>query len=247
MSRTEPDFAEPVSPWTRPWFVLSAVFLFVLVAGFLVVVLLPSPGSSPETTSPTGGATTASTATGGVSGEALPTVVPTVAPSDVTWQLVGQSAVPVSASAGPRSVTGGTASGYAHTPQGALVAAAQLSTRAGFSAGKKSWEPTITKQFVPSSDREQLLALLRAQPGEPAAPGELSPIAGFVYQAYSPDTAVIGVVYRAPGGANSYHVLTTTLQWRDGDWMMVAPPGGSWTSVSRPATDLTGVVEWGPR
>jgi hypothetical protein len=42
-------------------------------------------------------------------------------------------------------------------------------------------------------------------------------------------------------------VLTTTLQWRDGDWMMVAPPGGSWVSVSRAATDLSGVVEWGPR
>jgi hypothetical protein len=29
--------------------------------------------------------------------------------------------------------------------------------------------------------------------------------------------------------------------------LMVAPPGGWWVWVSRAATDLSGVVEWGPR
>ena len=98
------------------------------------------------------------------------------------------------------------------------------------------------------ADRDRLLAALRAAPAQDADPGELSPLVGYIYQAYTPDTAVIGLVYRAPGAdAGGYHVVTTTLQWRGEDWQMLAPPGGTWLSVNREASDLSGVVEWGNR
>jgi hypothetical protein len=117
--------------------------------------------------------------------------------------------------------------------------------RSGFSSGRAVWEPTITEQFVPSADRDRLLAAMRAEPPQAAGPGELAQIAGFLYQSYSADTAVIGLVLRAPGGANAFVIVTTTLQWRDGDWRMVPPPGGTWSSLSRSATNLAGVIEWG--
>lgn len=240
----ETDFAEP-SPWTRPRFLLAAGFLALVVILAAAVALRPS--KQPENTAAPSPSATAGAGQPTSAASALPTAKPTKAPAGVTWELAGQAAVPVSDTAGPRTVHGGTASGYAHTPEGALIAAAQTAARAGFSAGRKSWEPTVEQQFVPSSERDQLLAALHSQPEQQAQPGELSPLAGFIYQAYSPETAVIGLVYQAPGGGTNYHVVTTTMQWHGGDWKMVAPPGGSWLAVSRQATDLAGVVEWGNR
>jgi hypothetical protein len=242
-----PDFADR-SPLRRPWFMAAAAVGALIVAGGVVVALLPPPQrdvTTPPTASP--GSSTAPPASQPSGGAALPTALPTMAPEDVSWQLVGQTAVPVSRSAGPTNMTA-TATGFAHTPVGALIAAAQISTRSGYSAGRSVWEPTIDGQFVPGPDRDRLLAALRAVGDAAAGPGELSQIAGYLYQSYTPETAVIGLVYRAPAaGTPTYHVLTVTLRWIDGDWRMVAPPGGSWTSVNRAATDLTGVVEWGAR
>ena len=247
----ETDFADP-SPWTRPRFLIAAAFL-ALVVGLGVVIAVwpndddPADPPAPAPIAASGGASAGPDAPG-TGTAALPTALPTRPPADVTWQLAGQKSVPVSKSAGPRSTEGGVASGYAHTPEGALVAAAQLAARSGFDTGRKSWEPTLQRQFVPGADRDRLLATMRSTPEQPAEPGELSPLAGYIYQAYTPDTAVIGLVYRASGsGTAGYHVVTNTMQWRDDDWKMVAPPGGTWLSVSRQASDLSGVVEWGNR
>jgi hypothetical protein len=230
------------SPWTNRGFIAAAVIVGLIVIAGVMVAVLPSPDSDDGQQPPP----TAS-ATGSASPEPLPTTVPTAAPADVTWNLLGQVALPYSRSAGPREVNATTASGYAHTPTGALIAAAQLSTRAALSSGKEVYEPTITRQFVPSEDRDRLLGNLRNAPQQPAEPGELSQTAGFLYQSYTPDTAVIGLVDRAPGAAPRFHITTVTMLWRDGDWRMVAPPAGSWLSVNRRATDLSGVVEWGAR
>ncbi|MFI7081330.1 hypothetical protein ACIBO1_28910 [Micromonospora sp. NPDC049903] len=179
--------------------------------------------------------------------QALPTAIPTTAPDGVRWELVGPLAVPVSA-AGPMQLTRTTASDFTHTPEGALIAAAQIGLRSSYSLGEEHWRPTIEQQFLPSADRDRLLAALEAEDSAPADPGTQSQIAGFIYQSYTPDTAVIGLVLRAPSaGTPRYHVLSLTLLWRDGDWRMQAPPGGAWLSVNRATDDLTGVVEWGAR
>ncbi|MEU8048079.1 hypothetical protein AB0B71_28530 [Micromonospora echinofusca] len=244
---SSPDFAQR-PPWTRPGFIAAAVLLLaVILIGVLVAVFaIANNGRSgaTATSTPTPGSTPADSST---TAPGAPEAVPTAPPADVRWELVGQTAVPVSASSGP-SRTGETAAGYAHTPEGALIAAAQISTRAAYSAGRQSWEPTIQQQFEPNADRDRLLAALREAGDTPADPGELSQIAGFSYQSYTPDTAVIGLVFRAPSaGTPRYHVLSLTLLWRDGDWRMMPPPGGSWTSINRMTSDLIGVVEWGAR
>jgi hypothetical protein len=224
--------------WTRPGFVLAAALMVLVVLAAVLLAVFHDRGGDNGSAGGTAPGVPGSTAAAGPE----PTAVPTAAPDGVTWRLVGQLAVPFSADAGPRTVVEHTASGYAHTPVGALLAAAQLSARAGLAAGQASYEATIEHQFVPSRDRDTLLAALHAAPQESAEPGEMAQIAGFQYLAYSPDTAVIALVSR--GGANLYTV-TLTMQWRGGDWMMVAPPGGSWLSLSRQITDLTGVVSWG--
>jgi hypothetical protein len=243
--KDQTDFASAASPWKRPWFVVSAVFLGLVVAAAIFIVAT-GPDDEP-TTAPLSPAATSGAV--GQPSQSLPSAVPTVPPAGVTWQLVGEKAVPVSAEHGPRTVSGGTAAGYTHTPEGALLAASQIVARSGHAAGKASWEPTVEKQFMEGPDRDRLLANLRSVPEAQPAPGDLSPLMGYLYQSYTPDTAVIGLVYRSPGTGGGptqrHHILTTTVLWRDGDWKMQPPPGGSWLSVNRQATDLTGVVKWG--
>jgi hypothetical protein len=128
-----------------------------------------------------------------------------------------------------------------------LIAAAQISTRAGFYAGRSCWEPTITNQFVVSADRDALLAQLKSaeQSGVPAAaPGTLAQIAGFRFTSYTGDTAVVGLVRRSPQG--KFALTTLTVVWSDGDWRLVAPPRGEWTMVTNTeVSSLEGSIAWG--
>jgi hypothetical protein len=253
--QTQPAYAGPRQPWTKPGFVLAAAFLgLACVVGLGAALFSPStPDQGSRSTgetarapndvgpAPTAPSTVESVRSGNPPGPVATNVL-TQAPDGVTWQLLGQVALPFSPTAGPHRVTKTTASGYEHSPAGALIAVAQLVTRASSTSGRSIWEPTITDQFIPGADRDRLLIALRGQPDERAEPGELAQIAGFIYQSYSPDTAVIGLTMH---GASGYYVGTVTAQWRDEDWRLVAPPGGSWASVVRRTADLSGVVKWG--
>ncbi|MEU1621502.1 hypothetical protein ABZ479_29905 [Streptomyces sp. NPDC005722] len=234
--------------------VVGGGLLAVVLAGGLGTVLLldTGPEQAPNAsvvpsvapTMPSGDTSAASSA------DAL-----TTAPTDVTWKLLATAegdeadyygiAIPFSASAGPRRVSGGIAAGYAHTPTGALIAGAQIGVRSGYSFGRSSWEPTITHQFVPSPDRDRLLAYLRGEATlpQPVQQGTLAQISGYIYQSYTPDTAVIGLVLRTPTAR--LMVTVVTLKWRGNDWRAVAPPGGVWTSVQRTLSGTVGVVPWG--
>jgi hypothetical protein len=172
--------------------------------------------------------------------------VPGEAPPDLSWQRVGARMVPVSASAGPRTVTEGIAAGYEHSMVGALIAAAQLSARADASAGRASWEPTLLRQFVPSADRDTLLETLRAGPDDPGGPDDMMTPAGFVFRIHTESWVDIGLVYRLSDGVG-YHGMVHRLVWRDWDWMMVAPEGGSSASAYCPVDDLTKIVSWVPK
>ncbi|GAA0899109.1 hypothetical protein GCM10009557_74860 [Virgisporangium ochraceum] len=172
------------------------------------------------------------------------TTVPTSAPADVTWQLSGVNPVPVSASAGPRNITPTSATGFARTPTGALVAAAQI---IGHTAtDPKVAETTIAQQWVAGPDRDKALAMAREEGRATPKPGKARTpmqITGFRYVVYDPDTAVVSVVYQVSG---SLAAMTVTMRWIDDDWRMVPPAGGNWSTVMS-VTDGSGMVEWGPR
>jgi hypothetical protein len=243
------DLQAPAQSRLIIWF-LTAVLLIAVVL-FAILVMVPSyqhkqpPASAAATATDPPAAP--NTTTPPVDSSDLPAdATPTTAPPGVAWQLVGQVAVPASAVAGPNRVNAGRASGYAQNPVGALIAAAQLSTRAGYSAGRSNWEPTLLQQTVASTDRDALLTFLRSAnaSGVPqAGPGELSQIAGFRFYSYTPAVATVGLVRRTPAGA--YSITTLTVRWLDGDWKLLAPPGGSWPAVTTPLLDLGGVAAWG--
>lgn len=115
-----------------------------LAIAAVIVLLILNDDEDPAATPPTDGPSTAIGSRPG--SQVTATTPPTAAPPGVTWALVGQAAVPASASEGPARTSGCTASGFAHTPVGALIAAAQISTRSGYYAGRSCWEPTINSQ-----------------------------------------------------------------------------------------------------
>jgi hypothetical protein len=225
---------------------VAAIAAAAALAITAVIVLLilqddRDPAVAPSATGP--GTTAAESTSGPPAAAATP---PTAAPPGVTWALVGQAAVPASASEGPARLSGCVASGFAHTPTGALIAAAQISTRSGYSAGRSCWEPTITGQFTTSADREALLTRLKdadaqGQPG--AAPGELAQLVAFRFMSYTASTAVVGLIRRSPQGGLAQ--TTLTLTWVDGDWKLVAPPGGQWPTLTTTVANLAGSVAWG--
>ncbi|MEU7822975.1 hypothetical protein [Catellatospora sp. NPDC049133] len=245
---TSPDYAT-ASPRPKLFVIAAIGGVLLAVLALVVFVLLPGDADSTTTTPTATPAASTPPAPGSPAPSAAPTgqsPVPTAAPAGVAWQLVGQVAVPVSSTDGPSRSDADHASGFAHTPVGALIAAAQISTRAGYSAGAKSWEAALQNQFVASADRDRLLSLLRdakAQGQQPASAGSLSQVSGFRYISYTAEVATIGLVRRSPSGAHA--ITTLTLRWDGGDWKVVAPPAGHWPAVTTPLTDMTGVVAWG--
>jgi hypothetical protein len=237
---------EPAYVGDRPLGARSGFLLAAAVVGAIVlaaVALSVTLAFRDKGTAPDRSAQAPVTSTG----EPAPgtTATPTEAPTDVRWEAVHGVVLPYSRSAGPRRVDGPVAAGYTHTPTGALIAAAQLSTRASpvFTPG---YETTVRDQVVPSRDRDTFLENLRAQVQVPPAAGETGQLAGFLFNSYTPVAATVTLAFRMPSAepTPTYQVATFTVLWRGGDWRLVAPPGGSYLSVVRPAPTLTGFVLW---
>lgn len=227
----------------------------VLAGGFLALLLvcggvvawraLTGDGEPPPVAAPTTPPTTATTAR-------CPTDrdddVPTGPPPGVRWEAVGPVQLPFSATAGPCTVTASTATGYAHTPTGAVIAAAQITGRLNVSAaGESAALKTAKEQVLPGPARDLLIADLQRDDGDPLTEDEVGRVAAFAVASYSSDTAVINLALKGSAVAAQYVVLPTTVRWEGGDWRLVAPPGGSWQGSASVTSTLNGYIEWGPR
>lgn len=172
---------------------------------------------------------------------ATSTDIPRTAPA-AEWDLVSTVAVPTSKTAGPAVVDGDVAECFAHSPTGALFAAAQIGTRYAFT---KNWETVVEKQTY-GDGKQVLLDKRRAYEAtaEPVAPvpGELGQFAGYQFVTYTPQTAVLQMVSRFAAGA--MQVSTVTLQWDAGrrDWLYEIP---SVTPPQKTVDTLDGYVVWG--
>jgi hypothetical protein len=169
--------------------------------------------------------------------------VPTTAPEDVTWQVWHAVALPYSASAGPSRVDGQVASGFAHTPRGALMAMVQASCRTT-AATDPGWRDVIVTMDAPGPGRDARIAvrskiIFTAEP----APGSFTQIAGFQFISYTPADAVIQLVSKNPD--QSLGVVTDRVTWRDGDWKLVLASAGGDATSKQSVASLNGFVPWG--
>jgi hypothetical protein len=157
--------------------------------------------------------------------------------------------LPVSATAGPRYTRGGLASGFADTPQGALLAAINIGVRTAAQWGSAIFVPTITRQVTgpaasallhaEETSYAQLRATAHVRAGKPAGQAHAAED-GYRFAAWSPATATVEVLTVGPtaGGATVLAATRVQVVWRHGDWRVVAPPGGNWanaaTAISSP-------------
>jgi hypothetical protein len=214
-----------------PGWIAAAAFLLVVLGGAIVAVLvLPSSNvpSAPATTRPVVAPCTPS-------GSAA---IPDAAPP-ATWTLTGTVAAPTSPSAGPSRIDqDGFRHCFAHTPTGALFAAANYIAMA-------SGDHDLAVQVAEHGVADGLGKSLAVQAAKTAGDGSSATIqiAGFQVVTYDPSLASVKLAVRTDAGTLASGVVT--LRWQDADWRMVADPSTGQTSSVQPIESLGGYVPWG--
>lgn len=225
--------------WSSRRTVLAAGLVAVIALLGLVMALrggdAPAPGPGEPTAAASGGTAPAPGSAPGTD------QVPRTVPPPVTWTLFKGIAVPVSAGAGPRDVAGDVAAGYAHTPTGALLAAAQVSSRYGVA---DDWRSVVDRSIAPGPGRDVWVATRgKYDKLATADPGTYCQTAGYSFVDYQPSRAVIQLANRCPGG--QLQTVPITVSWQDGDWKLVLQPDGSPGPTHQVIPSLDGYVVWG--
>jgi hypothetical protein len=245
----EPDLAvidrQPPNPWTQPRFVLAAAVVLLLAVMGLVAALLgggrdqaTSPGPAPAGTPAT--AATSRPATDSVCG--LPAGSQLV-PSDTLetqWELVGTVAAPTAPrTLGPGVVRGGLRSCFAHSPTGALYAAANILALTS-DPGKR--QTVIQQLATDGSSKDRALEALATE-GPQADSGTRLQIAGYAFMGYTPSQTTIDLATRVSTGPGLGHIAMA-LTWRNGDWKLALAPDGRVSAALGPIPDMAGYVPW---
>lgn len=206
------------------------VGLIVLVVAAVTAVVVVLVTSSED-----GKAMPAKSRPGG--GQQQPTRGLTAPPSPMHWEPYHGFPVPVSQVHGPSQINGAMASGYSHTPAGALIAYVQITYRAALAPGD-SWRPVVDQQIIgPASDKvmRKMSQLDRTRPIP-----RLQAVAGFRFRSYTDQVAVIEI---ATGDWGSYTIGTTVLHWKNGDWRIYLAAGS--TASARSISQFPeGFVVW---
>jgi len=167
---------------------------------------------------------------------------------DVSFVVLSGGTVPISRTAGPRVHDGPTRSGFAHTPRGAAFAAAWLLTATSPYGGPDVYGPTITGQVIGQDAfalRDMDDAVYRQSADELGVaygtpipvPGAPSTFAGYRLAPSAAGTQRVHVlvantaIYSLSGDV-VYLDVDLTLSWSGGDWRLVAPVDGDWSTVT---------------
>lgn len=166
----------------------------------------------------------------------------TAAPARMQWQRGwGGAALPMSGSDGPTRIQDGIATGFARTPQGAALAAADALARA-LAAPESAWQKVVRERYYGGGQ-----ALLdrfdrSLERTRDAARYVVVPDGVRIQPGYRDDLAIVQFANRDNLG---YTISTWPMAWIDGDWHVRVPenietlwgPGAS-------ASSLTGFGNW---
>jgi hypothetical protein len=232
----------------RRHLMLPAAALAAVILGGGVAFALPA-----HTPAPPGPAATATAGPAGTAGAGSPgqPQVPRVSLASVRWSDFYGVELPVSAQAGPRELSGGTAAGFARTPLGALLAAVNIAVRANAQWGPRIFTTVIRGQ-VTGPDAAALLAGCQAAYDQAAQSGGVTggqPLGtvdvseqAFRWITYTPAAAILDLAVAGPGdgGGTVRASVQMEVVWDGGDWKVVAPPGGDWGNSATGLSSLAG-------
>ena len=172
-------------------------------------------------------------------------VVPTTAPTGTVWQLVAGQAIPSQPGVGPAHIDGYTATGYAHTPLGALYAAANDFYRVPIAVSADTdWRTPLAAMVAPGPGVKGLASLREPMDAQPiGAQGMgMSQLAAFKYVSYTDTDAVIELVFRDTN--SGLHAGPLHMQWLSGDWRVVMTSDGTIGGADAVISALDGFVAW---
>lgn len=237
------------SIWSSRRFVIAAIVVALILAmgaGVVLSNLLSrSDAQADPPAVPGGGPSAATTPTPSPSMTLTPSICGlaavelsgsvTKAP-EAEWSLVGTTAAPSTQTVGPGIVEpDGYRRCFAHTPEGAVVAAANLlalgSTQAVF-------EKVVLNSVAAGPGQKALAAQGPASDG-----GVRIQIVGFRLLTYDAgQTATVDIAIRTSRGALAGQVYD--LVWEDGDWKMRVSDDGSLLTPMAQIPDLGGYIPW---
>lgn len=222
------------------WWIASGVIVALCLL-LLVYVVAPwgkdhnTSGGSPQGTSaPSVGASPSST--GATTGCPTPAVSDTVPTGPVTaeWNLVDRVALP-SSKAGPH-ITTGLRRCYDHSPQGALLAAANISYGLTGSSYKDVYSHQVMSGPNASSAEQDQDSAAKEAPTS-----QIAQIRGYRFMNYSPERAQIQLLTGTDDTSTQQYTLL--VQWSGDDWKINADAPGGYISP-QPASMADGFTQW---
>lgn len=225
------------NPFTKKWFIVSAVVVgLVVVLGLYLLVIGPyrpqqqahRPGQGTSAPAPV------RSACGLRDGTQVP---PVVTPIGTHWQLVGTMAAPSDPAVGPAGTREGVPTCYAPTPLGALYAATNY---VAATTAVELRAPAARVLCAAGPGRDAALADIAANPGNRTSGVQ---IAGFQFIGYVPaSSATVDLAVRTGAGGLAHFPLA--LVFIDGDWRIQLPVTGSPYGAVQSLPTLGGYVTW---
>jgi len=205
--------------WTQPRFVVSAIVVAIIVVLGVVLTVAGGRGDSTAATpaAQTPPAVAPAAAPGGCDLPAGDQAVPDDTPRDTRWELVGKMIAPTAPKTyGPAVVDDGFRTCFAHSPMGALYAAANFWATATLKS-----PPDVYRRLAARSAAQQqaIKASVGQEPGLGSTGG--LQIAGFSFSSYSSSRAIIRLAFRARNGRLAE--IISTMLWTGKDWRYEIP------------------------
>ncbi|MFJ6464631.1 hypothetical protein ACIQM0_26985 [Streptomyces sp. NPDC091387] len=166
-------------------------------------------------------------------------VLPTSVPKDVSWQTLGISRVPVSASAGPTRTDGDLWWCFAHTPTGAALAAHIIPSQ----MSGPGWR-TVTKRQVVEGNGRKMFEFIRStvQDTDGESGRAEASYAGFSVTSYKSTAATVKLLLKSDEGSAE---TVIRLRWSGGDWKVVPDANGGMHSPLASVQSTNGFLLWG--
>ncbi|NEW40542.1 hypothetical protein GV793_16665 [Nocardia cyriacigeorgica] len=171
----------------------------------------------------------------------------TAAPAGTTqphgWQRVFGASVPFSTSDGPTRIEDGLAVGYSHTPQGAALAAAQITYRLNARPAHRDLyvrQVRVSAQQIAAYDRALEADRLPEQQPEDVTQYFVASDA-FKVDDYADDMAIVRLATRAQvvDGKQLWVAMRMIMVWDAGDWRLKPT-----TSQNPPAEYIESLQGW---
>ena len=194
-----------------------------------------APSANPTPTDPGPAAAVSDSACGLPAGDQEP---PDSALGPATVRVGDGLAVPSVQGVGP-GVTGGVSRCFAHSPTGAVVAAANFIV---WLSSNQRLDEVTTTLIAAGADRDRMLAEVRS-----SWDGSTSPafaVVGYKVEVRSPDEALVTIAASPASDRSRAVAWPLVMVWADGDWKVKPPSNDRWGQETIRSLPDAGLIPW---